>query len=104
MIERERKEKTDDVDVWPRVRDRDVFAVVREAERRDAVPGARARDGQLLRGGVGVGSRSGTYSQLVMVRAQIHSDRSNMFTMESWPPDARYLAAVNTAVRENESL
>lgn len=39
-----------------------------------------------------------------MVRAQIHSDRSNMFTMESWPPDARYLAAVNTAVRENESL
>ena len=66
--------------------------------------GRRVRDGQLLRGGVGVGSRSGTYSQLVMVRAQIHSDRSNMFTMESWPPDARYLAAVNTAVQENESL
>ena len=59
--------------------------------------GRRVRDCQLLRGGVGVGSRSGTYSQLVMVRAQIHSDRSNMFTMESWPPDARYLGAINTA-------
>jgi hypothetical protein len=33
----------------------------------------------------------GAHSQAVMVRAQIHSDRSNMLTMESYPPDARYL-------------
>lgn len=32
-----------------------------------------------------------TYSQAVMVRAQIHSDKSNMLTIESYPPEARYL-------------
>lgn len=32
-----------------------------------------------------------TYSQDVIVRAHIHSVRSNILTMESYPPDARYL-------------
>lgn len=32
-----------------------------------------------------------TNSQLVIVLTQIHSVVSNMFTIESLPPDARYL-------------
>jgi hypothetical protein len=32
-----------------------------------------------------------TYSHDVIVRAHIHSERSNILTMESYPPDARYL-------------
>lgn len=39
------------------------------------------------------GSRelSTTYSQDAIVRAQIHSLKSNMLTIESYPPEARYL-------------
>ena len=32
-----------------------------------------------------------TYSHAVIVRVHIQSDRSKRFTMESWPPEARYL-------------
>lgn len=32
-----------------------------------------------------------TYSQDAIVRAQIHSFKSNMLTIESYPPEARYL-------------
>lgn len=47
-----------------------------------------------------------THSQTVMVRTQIHSARSNMFTIESFPPDARYLGRVRwtTTQREHEGL
>ena len=34
-----------------------------------------------------------THSQEVIVLEHIQSDRSNIFTIESWPPDARYLYA-----------
>ncbi len=37
------------------------------------------------------GAENGTYSHAVMVRTHIHSDTSNRFTMESFPPDATYL-------------
>lgn len=36
-----------------------------------------------------------TYSHAVIVRAHIHSERSNMFTIESYPPEARYLQRVS---------
>ena len=38
--------------------------------------------------GLGFGK---THSQAVIVRAQIHSERSNILTMESFPPEARNL-------------
>ena len=34
-----------------------------------------------------------THSQEVIVLEHIQSDRSNKFTIESWPPEARYLYA-----------
>lgn len=36
----------------------------------------------------------GTHSQEVIVLEHIQSDRSNKFTIESWPPEARYLRAL----------
>ena len=34
-----------------------------------------------------------THSHDAIVRAQIHSFKSNMLTIESYPPEARYLLA-----------
>lgn len=62
-----------------------VFTVMREAECIDCVPGqVRKERGNKI-------SDTDTYSQDVIVRAQIHSERSNMLTIESYPPEARYL-------------
>lgn len=38
-----------------------------------------------------------TYSQDVIVFAHIHSLMSNRFTIESWPPEARYLPRGSSA-------
>jgi hypothetical protein len=44
-----------------------------------------------------------TYSQEVIVLAQIHSTGSNRFTIESYPPDARYLHTSNYQAGTRES-
>jgi hypothetical protein len=81
-----RNEYTYDIDVHSSVRYRQVFTIVREAECIDTVSKRRMR----ISGTTKIVA-SKTYSHTVIVLAQIHSDRSNMLTIESYPPDARYL-------------
>lgn len=81
------RESTYNVDVIACVGNRNEFSVVREAERGD---GMTVRNLDQRRISVEyLGDK--TYSHAVMVRTHTHSDTSNKFTIESLPPDARYL-------------
>lgn len=72
---------------------------MREAERIDGIANFQTirYSRKELRGPV-------THSQTVMVRAQIQSDdKSNRLTMESLPPDARYLGRMKNSINKQIS-
>lgn len=79
-------ESTNDINIIPCVGDSKKFAVMRETERIDTI--SRGGINQLL---TTMKVWHETNSHEVIVRAQIQSFKSNILTIESYPPEARYL-------------
>ena len=94
------RKRTHNVNVTPGVCDGNELPVMREAECIDGITISQIvrYNRKELRWPV-------THSQTVMVRAQIQSDdRSKRLTIESLPPDARYLHRMTESVSEHVTL
>ena len=79
-----KKTSTHNIDVVSCARNREVLAIMREAQVRDRLSGIKCQ--LTLRGEL---NKDKTHSHTVIVRAAIHSLVSNKFTIESNPPEAR---------------